>query len=133
VITAAERDSALAVARKMRDAHVGCVVLVRGGRPIGIVTDRDLTLRVMAEGRDPASTPISEVVTYDPVIVGLDDGLETAAAHMRLHGIRRLPIVDGSGAVVGMVTSDDLMVLFGRELADLCEGIDESADANDSR
>lgn len=130
---AAESDSVAEVARTMRDARVGSVVVTRRGYPVGIITDRDLALRVVAEGRDPTRTPASEVVTYDPFVIEDDAEIETAAARMREHGVRRLPIVDGSGNVVGMVTADDLMALLGREFADLCAGIEGSADSSDSR
>jgi CBS domain-containing protein len=83
---------------------------------------------------DPAATRVSEIVTYDPVVVSESDGIETAAARMREHGVRRLPIIlNATGAIAGMVTADDLMVFLGRELASLCEGIEESSDACDSR
>jgi len=133
VVLAAAEDSAASAARAMRDARVGCVVVTRAARPIGILTDRDLALRVVAEGRDPERTRVSEIVTYDPVVLGDDDQIATAAARIREHGVRRLPIVDAEGRVTGIVTADDLVVLLGRELADLCEGIEESADAGDSR
>lgn len=132
MVTVAESEIVEVAARKLRDAHVGCVVVIRGDHPVGIVTDRDLAVRVVAEGRDPRSTRVSEIVTYDPVVVAGTDGIETAARRMREHGIRRLPIVEG-GSCVGIVTADDLVVLLGRELADLCEGINGSADACDSR
>lgn len=131
--TAAEGDEAAAVARTMRDARVGCVVVTRGVHPVGIITDRDLALRVVAEGRDPTRTRASEIVTYDPFVIEEEAEIETAAARMREHGVRRLPIVDGSGKVVGMVTADDLLALLGREFANLCAGIEESADSSDSR
>ncbi|WP_394842334.1 CBS domain-containing protein [Pendulispora brunnea] len=133
VTTVSETDPVAVAAGKLRDAHVGCVVVTRGGRPVGIVTDRDLAVRVVAEGRDPWRTLVSDIVTYDPIVLEASDGIETAVARMREHGVRRLPIVDASGAVVGIVTSDDLVLLVGREMSDLCEGINGSADTCDSR
>jgi len=130
---AAEDDFIPDVARKMRDASVGCVVVARAGRPIGILTDRDIALRVVAEGRDPTITRVSEVVTYDPIVLVVDADISTATALVRTHGIRRIPIVDASGQVVGIVTSDELLVLVGKELSDLCAGIEEGADTTESR
>ena len=130
---AAEKDLIPDVARKMRDASVGCVVVARDGRPIGILTDRDIALRVVAEGRDPAVTRVSEVVTYDPIVLAVDADIATATALVRAHGIRRIPIVDASGQVVGIVTSDELLVLVGKELSDLCAGIEDGADTTESR
>jgi predicted transcriptional regulator len=76
---------------------------------------------------------VSDVVTYDPVVVDEASSLESATARMREHGVRRLPIVDHDGAVVGIVTADDVAVLLGRELAELTSAIDENADASESR
>ncbi len=120
-------------ARTMRNRHLGCLVVTRHGRPMGLITDRDLVVRVMAEGRDPTTSKVGEFVTYDPVTVCVRDGIETAAEQMRKHGVRRLPLVDEEGLAVGIVTADDLLVLLGGEMAAICEGIDNRADAGDSR
>jgi CBS domain-containing protein len=126
-------ETAADVARRMRDFHVGCVVVVREARAIGILTDRDLVLRVMAAGRDPASTQVEDIVTYDPTTLDRSDGIETALRRMRERGVRRLPIVDDHGKVTGIVTADDLTVLLAQELADLGVGISDNVDSTDSR
>jgi CBS domain-containing protein len=90
-------------------------------------------MRVVAEGLDPGTTRAGDVVTYDPVLALESETIETVAARMREHGIRRLPIVDDRGLIVGMVTSDDLAVMLGRELANVTEAIDDAADSTDSR
>jgi CBS domain-containing protein len=120
-------------AQKMRDGRVGCVVAIREGRPVGILTDRDLALRVVADGLDPRATKIADVVTYEAVTLLRSDTLETAVARMRQFGVRRLPIVDEDGLLVGIVTSDDLIPLLARELVDLGSGIEEGVDASESR
>ncbi len=66
VVTAEETDSIIGVARRMRDEKIGCVVVIREGLPVGILTDRDVALRVVAEGREPAKTRVSDVLTYGP-------------------------------------------------------------------
>src|SRR5262245_52700584 len=104
IVVAAEDEPVARIAQKMRDAHVGCVVVTRDAHPVGVLTDRDLALRIVADGRAPETTRASDVATYAPLVVSEADGIETAAAQMRLHGVRRLPIVDAEGAVVGMVT-----------------------------
>ncbi len=131
VITATLDESALDIARKMRDGRVGCVVVTRGTRPIGIVTDRDLALRIVAEGKDPHSTKVSDIVTYDATTIPRDAGIETAVHTMRECGVRRLPIVDADGSVTGVVTADDLTILLAQELGDLGEGLYASVN-NDS-
>ncbi len=133
VVTADESDSVIAIARRLRDEKVGCVVVVREGLPVGILTDRDLAIRVLAEGRDPAKTKVADVLTYGPTTVDETDELETAVTRMRERGVRRLPIVDAKGRVTGIVTADDVMVLLGRELGAIGEVIEDGADADESR
>jgi CBS domain-containing protein len=133
LVTAEAEDTVEKSARTMRDRHTGCLVLIRHGRPAGLITDRDLVVRVMAEGRDPATSRIGDFVTYDPITVSVNDGIETAVARMRDHGVRRLPIVDDDGVAVGIVTADDLLILLGGEIAAVSEGIENRADAEDSR
>jgi CBS domain-containing protein len=113
VVTADPATPVREVAALMRERNVGSVVLVRDGEPVGIVTDRDLTVSVLADGRggddrarDHASAP---VVTGEP-------RMDVAAACDLLvqHGIRRLPIVEpGSGRLTGIVTLDDLAARTG--------------------
>ncbi len=127
VITAARDDSALSVARVMRDCGVGSVVVTgANGEPAGIVTDRDLTLRILAEER-PADGAIGECAT-EPLITGEPQmELEEAAALMVRHGIRRLPVAE-DGRLAGIVTLDDIAVRTGdlevaRQMtADVIEG-----------
>lgn len=132
VVTAAPDEDVGAVARKMRDGHVGCVVVVEGRRPVGIVTDRDLTLRVLAEGDSP-SLRVSEVMTADPETVLESAGIEATLRAMRKSGTRRLPVVDEHGHLVGIITHDDLLVLLARELGELGEGLESAVDAPELR
>lgn len=133
VVQAALGTSVIEAARVMREKRVGCLVVVREGRPVGVVTDRDLALRVLAEGRDPRTSTVADIVTYDPIVVGVGDALETALEKMRVHGVRRLPIVSSEGKVVGVVTADDVMMSFGRGLAQLAEGLESASDVTESR
>ena len=133
VVIATIGETVGTAARRLRDSHVGCVVVTREGRPIGIVTDRDLAVRVVAEGLDPETTKIDEIVTFDPATLRDYETVDTAVLRMKEHGVRRLPIVDGEGSVVGIVTADDLLVRIGRQLAAVAEAIECGADASDSR
>ncbi|WP_437574514.1 CBS domain-containing protein [Sorangium sp. So ce887] len=126
-------ETAIDVARRMRDFRVGCVVVTQGARAIGILTDRDLVMRVMADARDPGKTLVSEIVTYDPTTLQQTDSIETALRLMRDRGVRRLPIVRHNGNVTGIVTADDLTVMLAAELADLGAGIRDNVDATESR
>lgn len=133
VVTATLEESAFDVARRMRDFRVGAVVVTRGAKPVGIVTDRDLALRVVAEGLDPRRTCVSEIVTHDATTLPRDAGIETAARVMRERGVRRLPIVTSDGTIIGIVTADDLTMLLAKELSDVGAGIADSVDAGESR
>jgi CBS domain-containing protein len=112
VVTAAPDAPANAVAALMRDHNVGSVVLVdEAGRPIGMVTDRDLAVDILADGVDP-ETP-AEACATTPVVTGDHDmELEEAAALMVQHRVRRLPVVDGD-RLAGIVTLDDIAVRTG--------------------
>jgi CBS domain-containing protein len=126
-------ESAAAAARRMRDFRVGCVIVVRDARPVGILTDRDLALRVVAEGRDPENTPIADIVTYEAATIPRDAGIETAVRLMSDRGVRRLPIVTDDGKVTGIITADDLTVMLTGVLGELGAGIRDNVDACESR
>jgi len=112
VVTAGLDADVLQVAQLMRDHNVGSVVLSDPhGEPVAMVTDRDLAIRSLAEGR-PSSEPISEHASR-PLVTGEPDmDLEEAAALMVQHRVRRLPVVDGD-RLVGIVTLDDIAVRTG--------------------
>ncbi|WP_214321725.1 CBS domain-containing protein [Nonomuraea sediminis] len=105
------------VAQHMDYSGVGCVIVTDGHEITGIVTDRDLALRVLGRGLD-ADGPISMVMTPAPVTVRPDDDLDMAYETLRRHAFRRLPVVD-SGTVIGMVTLDDLLLHSHQMTADL--------------
>lgn len=109
------------VARCMAEANVGCVVVVRDGTPVGMVTDRDLVLRVVARGRDAERTRVAEVLSEPLRTVGAHVAPHEAAARMREGQVRRLPIVDEAGALVGIVSMDDLVHFFGRASSELAD------------
>lgn len=132
VICAPADASVSSVAQQMRAHRVGCVVIVSGKRPVGIVTDRDLALRIVAESL-PGSTPVSEVMSPDPVTADQGAGIETILRALRNAGTRRLPLVNKQGDVVAIITHDDLVQLLARELRNLGEGVERSADASDLR
>jgi CBS domain-containing protein len=112
VVTATASATALEVARLMRDHRVGSVVIVdSAGMPAAILTDRDLTLRVFAEGADPAGAALEHASR--PLICGEPEmELDEAAALMVQHRVRRLPVVGGE-ELVGIVSLDDIAVRSG--------------------
>ena len=112
VVTASPEAPVQEVATLMRDHNVGSAVLVdESGRPVGLVTDRDLTINVLADATDPG-VPVSRCAT-SPVVTGESDmDLDEAAGLMVSHKIRRLPVMDGD-LLVGIVTLDDIAVRTG--------------------
>ncbi|TAM43782.1 MAG: CBS domain-containing protein [Gammaproteobacteria bacterium] len=119
-----ERAASIAeVARLMRAHHVGDLVVVeeKNGRraPVGIVTDRDLVLEVLAEGVNQNDIAVGDVMSYELVTANEDDDLFDTLKHMRTKGIRRLPVVDRAGSLVGIVTVDDLLDLLAEQVSDL--------------
>ncbi len=127
VITAPPEESVVSVARLMRDHRVGSVVIVDpADSPVAVITDRDLAVRVFAQGIDPEAE-IGEYASR-PLICGESDmELDEAAARMVQHRVRRLPVVEGE-SLVGIVTLDDIAVRTGnleiaqRMTADVIEG-----------
>jgi CBS domain-containing protein len=127
VVTAPGEESALSVARRMRDHRVGSVVIVdSAGSPVAMITDRDLAIRVFAEAVDP-STPVGEHASR-PLISGEPAmELDEAAALMVQHRVRRLPVIEAD-ALAGIVTLDDIAVRTGnldvaqRMTAEVIEG-----------
>jgi CBS domain-containing protein len=100
-------------ARVMRDHGIGDVLVTFSGRLCGLVTDRDIVIRAVAENRDAAHTPLSDVCTAQPVSLGPDDDIDTALRLMREEAIRRLPVVDDQHRPVGIVTIGDLALADG--------------------
>jgi CBS domain-containing protein len=102
-------DTSVADAAKlMRDEDVGSLPIVDGDRLVGTVTDRDITIRVTAEGRDPKSTNVSEVASRDLVTVDPQQNLDEALRLMARHQVRRLPVVEEDGRLVGVVAQADV-------------------------
>ena len=111
VVTAESTDSLEAVGKLMRERNVGSVVVCDGRRPVGVITDRDLALAVVADGMDAAEAAGS--CASRPLVTGLADmEIEEAVALMVQHRIRRLPVL-GQDGLAGIVTIDDLAVRAG--------------------
>jgi CBS domain-containing protein len=119
-----EPDSSIAeAARLMREHHVGglVVVQVKSGKrvPVGIVTDRDLVIEVIAEGVEMGDITVGDIMSNQLVTAREGDDLLETIKLMRARGIRRLPVIDDDGALAGILTVDDLIDLFAEQIADL--------------
>jgi CBS domain-containing protein len=96
------------VARVMKREDVGSVPVVESDRLMGTVTDRDIALRVVAEGKDPESTTVSDVASTDLVTIDPQQSLDEALRLMAQHQVRRLPVVEEDGRLVGIVAQADV-------------------------
>ncbi|MDX6724476.1 MAG: hypothetical protein QOD73_2880 [Solirubrobacteraceae bacterium] len=96
-------------AREMRDGDVGALIVVENGSVAGIVTDRDIVVRAIADGKDPGSTRVSDVATMNPVTLTVDQTVEDAIRTMREQDIRRIPVVQ-DGRAAGIVSLGDLAI-----------------------
>lgn len=125
-------DTVLDAARKMRDEQVGALPVCSGeGRLEGMVTDRDLVVKVLAEGRDAASVRLRDLADQPEVVtIGADDRAEEAIETMKRHGVRRLPVIDGR-RLVGMVSQADIArALPDSRVGDLVGAISEAPPNN---
>jgi CBS domain-containing protein len=121
VVSASAHEPAREVARRMLASDVGSVVVTNDDKaPCGMVTDRNLVLRVVAKGLDPDATPVSQVMTPSVVHVDANARLREVARVMSDQGIRRVPVMRDD-ELCGIVSYDDLLVALGRELHDLGE------------
>ncbi len=102
-------DSVVDAAKLMKGEETGIAPIVEDGRLIGVVTDHDITVRVVAEGRDPSTTRVEDVASVDLITVDPDEDLDEALALMAHHDVRRLPVVEEDGTLVGMVAHADVL------------------------
>lgn len=127
VVTVVEPETnALTVAQLMRQHHIGAVVVVEAqdrSRPVGIVTDRDLVLELIAEGLDPAVFTAGDIMSVNPVLASPAMDVMDAVQLMSAHRLRRLIVADDENRLVGIVTMEDVLELLTRELADLATGV----------
>jgi CBS domain-containing protein len=111
-------QTVLETVRAMVERNIGAVPVLHNGKLMGIFSERDLMKRVVAEGCDPRSTCLAEVMTEDPLTVNMQEDLETCMALMRRHSFRHLPVCQ-EGQLIGMVSLRDIL------LHDLNEKYDE--------
>lgn len=120
VATISADKSITECAAQMRSEHVGSLVIVdTEQKPIGMITDRDIAIEVVALQKDAINTKVSDVMTTPVVTAQFDESMVVALARMREFGIRRLPIVDHEGKLVGVISNSNLV----EELSSLLEGL----------
>jgi CBS domain-containing protein len=113
----------LEIARRMEKEKMGSVLIVRDGTPVGIVTDRDLVVRVLSKGLDGATTKVQQVMSSPVHGIAEHSDRHEAATLMCEKQVRRLPLLDRTGKVSGIVTLEDLLHDFGRMGSELAEAV----------
>jgi CBS domain-containing protein len=108
VVTLPSNTTLTDAARTMREQDIGDIVVSDGENLAGLVTDRDIVVRAVAESRDPDTTTIGEIVTSDLITVRPDDTVQSVALLMRDHAVRRVVVTDNGKGLVGIVTIGDL-------------------------
>ena len=109
----------------MEQNNIGCLIAERPGKLCGIVTDRDIALRVAGAKRDPDKTLVKDIMTPDPIRISVDKDLRQLTALMHAYHVRRVPIVNGFDTTVGIVTLDDLIAQLSDEMAEIGKAISE--------
>lgn len=115
----------LEACRLMEDNGVGCIIAEDNGKLRGIVTDRDIALKVAGAQKDPQTTTVREIMTPDPVRISVDKDLRHLTSLMHAFHVRRIPIVDGYDTALGIATLDDLIALLGDEMSEIGKTISE--------
>lgn len=127
VVSIASNADIAAAAQLMREQHVGFLVVYKIGddirRPIGVLTDRDVVLEVVAQCVEPKSVTAEDVMTRQPLIASESDELRDVLQAMRMAGIRRVPVVDIRGALVGILAMDDAIDVVTSLLCDITGAI----------
>ena len=117
VVTVRSQATLVECAEAMRSRHVGSLVVADAdGKPLGIVTDRDLVVEAIALQLDPATLTAGDVMSAPVATVRPDDDVFDALARMRERGVRRLPVVDGQGRAVGLLAVDDLLGVLAEQI-----------------
>jgi CBS domain-containing protein len=123
VVSVARDTPLLEAARLMRSRHVGDIVVVESGKrgpvPIGIVTDRDIVVGIIAPGIEVARLTLGDIMSRDLLTIPDTQHVFETLEQMQRHGVRRLPVVDREGVLFGIISVDDLMQLLAIQLSEL--------------
>lgn len=131
VVTAGPDEPVADVARTMYNESVSSVVVVEDGKPVGLVTDRDLGMAVLDEDFDAENTPVDDFLSGELVTVEADTGVYDLVELLSEKGLRRVPVVE-DGELAGLISLSDVVVLLGMELQHVSNAIRSSAPAYES-
>jgi CBS domain-containing protein len=127
VVTVAPQTELVVAAQLMREKHIGYLVVVESGpdvaRAVGVLTDRDIVVSIVARGADPKLLTVGDVMSREPVTVNEKQSIAEAVRTMRRMGVRRLPVVGSRGEVIGMLSLDDVIDVVASEIGDLAGAI----------
>ncbi len=123
VVTASANMTVAEAARAMRTKNVGALVVVNAGRPLGMITDRDIAMDVVAQGKDPDAVRVADVMRKKPIMIREDQGVMDALRTFAKTGVRRLPVVTKGGTLVGVIAMDDLVMLLGNEMGHMAAAL----------
>jgi CBS domain-containing protein len=137
VVCCTPRTTVLEAAHLMRHKHVGDLVVVEDDEvqkePLGIITDRDIVVEVLAKGLAPATTLVGTVMRTPVVIAHEDEDSSLTLERMRTHGVRRIPVVGRQGSLVGVVTADDMLKRLAADAGLLTEVISRQQSLEERR
>ncbi|MDN7024634.1 CBS domain-containing protein [Methanoculleus sp. FWC-SCC1] len=128
VVVVSSETTATDMARVMESRNVDSVIIVSGeNKPLGIVTDRDLAVRIVARGEDPGTVRARDIMSGDLVTFSEGTGIYQAIEQMTRRGIRRMPITGRDGRLVGIITLDDIIRLIGEEMSKIAGNIEKQS------
>lgn len=129
VVTVREADELTRAAQLMREKHIGYLIAVKPSlmdgtsTPVGVITDRDIVVAVVAKEADPRTLKVGDVMTRQPAVVDEGTSVGTALQLMRRIGVRRLPVIGSAGVLVGVLSLDDVLDSLAGELMDIAGSI----------
>jgi len=130
VVTVAPMDDLVAAAHLMREKHVGYLIVSEASGPsrnerrvVGVLTDRDIVVAVLAQEVDAHALKVGDVMTRDPLLIEEGQSIEAVLRHMREAGVRRVPVVDRSGALTGVLSIDDVLESIAEQLINIAGSI----------
>src|SRR5690348_16893972 len=128
VVTVAPTDDLIAAAHVMREKHVGYLIVAQSSKStsrkvVGVLTDRDIVVAVLAQEVDARALKVGDVMTRDPLLIDEEQSIEAVLCHMREAGVRRVPVVDRSGALSGVLSIDDVLEHLAEQLINIAGSI----------
>ena len=137
VIYCTAETTVVAAARLMRERHVGDIVIIEeaedGETPIGLITDRDLVVEVIAKERDPAKVRVREIMRAPMVVAHTSEEAHHALERMKVHGVRRIPVMDEHKRLAGIVCLDDLLKRLAADAVALAAVVSREQDQEHRR